>query len=319
MTSERHRFSKRVRWTFAALLSITVIGGIVLPSFITRMGANPRKGPVPLRHAFNTIGDDLGSWSRAVGRDGKPMPDSVFGMETIEALGTDLYLDRLLSDGDRQINVSVVYKTGMIDHVYMVPERCWDANVMRKSIGPKVVDLDLDFDGVTTTGSPVNPATGDPYPVVEVLELGRPVPVHLPVGTPEMTITQFDTDRRNPQKKQLAGYFFIVDGRLTSDVRDAAWNYPGYSCKVQLSYLGTRQDGEGSDAVFAEFVEVVEDLLPSLLPEIMHCLPDSPGIEGSAGLVKPVGAPPVEATRSQKTNRASLLGPDKRKHILMKW
>ena len=173
---------------------------------------------------------------------------------------------------------------------------------MRKSIGPVVVDLDLDLDGVTTAGSPMNPVTGDPYPVVE--ELGRPVPVHLPVGMPEMTITQFDVNSRNPQNKRIGGYFFIVDGRLTPNRKELA-NKDGYVCKVQLEYSGTRQDGEGSYAVFAEFVEIAEDLLPSLLPEIMRCLPDSPGIEGSAGPVESVGAPPVEATRPQNTNPRS--------------
>ena len=303
MNHEPLRFSKRVRWTFAALLSITVIGVIV--PIITRVDASLRQGPVPLRHAFGTIGDDLGSWSRAVGHDGQPRPDCIFGVEMIEALGTDLYLDRFLSDGDRQINVHVAYYTGMIDTVPHVPEQSWAGAGISISIKPQVVDLDLDFDGVTIAGSPVNPATGDPYPVVEVLELGRPVPVHLPVGTPEMTITQFDADSKNPQKKQLGGYFFIVDGRLTSDVPDAARGYPGYSCKVQLTYSATRQDGEGSYAVFDEFVEIAEDLLPSLLPEIMRCLPDSPGIEGSAGPVESVGAPPVEATRPQNTNPRS--------------
>ena len=102
MNREPLRFSKRVRWPYVALLSITLIGAIVLLSFITRVDASLRQGPVPLRHAFGTIGDDLGSWSRAVGHDGQPRPDAIFGFEMIEALGTDLYLDRLLSDGDRQ-------------------------------------------------------------------------------------------------------------------------------------------------------------------------------------------------------------------------
>ena len=69
MTRERLRFSKRVRWAYVALLSITVIGVIV--PIITRVDASLRQGPVPLRHAFGTIGDDLGSWSRAVGHDGQ--------------------------------------------------------------------------------------------------------------------------------------------------------------------------------------------------------------------------------------------------------
>ena len=297
MNQDRLRFRWRAPLALVALLSMLVIISFAVRhviggnAFVVEVKEQLESGGAPLRHAFGTIGDDLGSWSRAVGHDGKPRPDAVFREQTIEALGTDLYLDRLLSDGDRQINVHVAYYTGMIDTVPHVPERSWDGAGISKSIGPQVVDLDLEFDGVTIAGSPVNPATGDPYPVVEVLELGRPVPVHLPVGTPEMMITQFDTDSRNPAGKQVAGYFFIVDGRLTPNRKELA-KKDRYFCKVQLAYSGTRQDGEGSYAVFAEFVEIAEDLLPSLLPEIMHCLPDSPGIEGSAG--------PVEATRPQR-------------------
>jgi len=288
---------------FVALLSMLVITAFAV-RHVTRGNALLEQ-VVPLRHAFGTIGDDLGSWNRAVGRDGKPTPDVVHSEEiaTIGCLGTNIYLDRYLADGDRRIKVLVTYHTVEDQSSFCVPEKCWDASGMRKSIGPQVVDLDLDFDAVTTAGSPVNPVTGDPYPVVEVLELGRPVPVHLPVGTPEMTITQFDVNR-DRSEKLVGGYFFIVDGRLTPNRRELA-KKDRYFCKVQLEYSGTWQDGEGSYAVFAEFVEIAEDLLPSLLPEIMHCLPDSPGIEGSAGPVESVGAPPVEAIRPQKTNPRS--------------
>ena len=53
--------------------------------------------------SFFRSGTPLGPWDRAIGKDGKPKPDSIFGMEMIEGLGTDLYLDRLLSDGDRDV------------------------------------------------------------------------------------------------------------------------------------------------------------------------------------------------------------------------
>lgn len=305
MKRHRIRFRRRVRWAYVALISITVIGAIVLPTITTRVDASLRKGPVPIRHAFGTIRDDMGSWSRAVDWDGKPRPDAIYGVEMNECLGTNVYLDRCLADGDRRIRVLVTYHSGdERSSTPCIPERCWNAAGLRKSIGPEVVALDLEFDGVTAAGSPVNPATDDPYPVVEVLELGRPVPVHLPVGTPEMTITQFDADSRNSQKKQIGGYLFIIDGRLTSDLQDLK-GYHGYCCKVQLEYSGTQRGGEGSYAVFAEFVEIAEDLLPRLLPEIMHCLPESPGIEGSAGPVESVGASPVEATRHQNTNPRS--------------
>ena len=93
MKGHRLRFRRRARWAHVALISTTVIGGIVLPTITTRAAASLRHEPLPLRHAFGTIGDDLGSWSRAIGRDGKPGPDSILGAEMTECLGTDLCLD----------------------------------------------------------------------------------------------------------------------------------------------------------------------------------------------------------------------------------
>ena len=310
MNQDRLRFRWRAPLALVALLSMLVIISFAVRhviggnAFVVEVKEQLESGGVPLRHAFGTIGDDLGSWSRAVGHDGQPMSDMVYSQElaTTGCLGTNIYLDRYLADGDRRIKVLVTYHAVGDQSSFCVPEQCWNSSGMRKSIGPQVVDFDLDLDAVTTAGSPVNPVTGDPYPVVEVLELGRPVPVHLPVGTPEMTITQFDVN--GERRKLVGGYFFIVDGRLTPNRKELATK-DGYFCKVQIEYSGTRQDGEGSYAVFAEFVEIAEDLLPSLLPEIMRCLPDSPGIEGSAGPVESVGAPPVEATRPQNTNPRS--------------
>ena len=40
------------------------------------------------------------------------------------------------------------------------------------------------------------------------------------------------------------------------------------------------RSGEDDEAVLAEFVGIAEDLLPTLIPEVMNCLPDWPTIEG---------------------------------------
>lgn len=271
-----------------ALISILVIGAVTIPIAIAQLEIYLRKESVPLRRTLNTIDDDLGPWDRAIGEDGKPRQDTIFGMEMIEGLGTDLYLDRYLADGDRRINVHVAYYTGMIDDVPHVPERCWDANGLTQSISPRIVDLDIEVEGATLDGSPVNRATGEPYPRVDVLNLGRPVPVHLPVGDAQMTVTQFDIDDKNPRRKQVGGYFFIANGRMApsaGDVRMMAFDPSekyAYYCKIQLTYVGSIQSGEPDDAVVDEFIDIAEDLIPRLLPEVMNCLPDWPSIETDA-------------------------------------
>ena len=115
------RFRSNVRVAYVSLLSILVIGAVTIPIAIAQLEIYLRKESVPLRRTLNTIDDDLGPWDRAIGKDGKPKQDSIFGAEMIEGLGTDLYLDRFLANGDIQINVHVAYYTGMIDDVPHVP------------------------------------------------------------------------------------------------------------------------------------------------------------------------------------------------------
>ena len=43
--------------------------------------------------------------------------------------------------------------------------------------------------------------------------------------------------------------------------------------------MSSLRNGDDSDAVVQEFLEIAEDLLPELLPEVMKCLPDWPEIE----------------------------------------
>ena len=279
------RFRSNVRSAYTAILSILVIGAFTIPIAISQLEIYLRKESVPLRRTLNTIDDDLGPWDRAIGKDGEPKPDSIFGMEMIEGLGTDLYLDRLLANGDRQINVHVAYYTGMIDDVPHVPERCWDANGMTQSMSPQIYDLDLVIEGATVEDSPLNRATGEPYPRVDVVNLGKPVPVHLPIGDAKMTVTQFDPDSKKPRFKQVGGYFFIANGRMAPSARDVRMmafdpsEKYAYYCKIQLSYLTTIQSGDSDDAAVEEFLEIAEDLIPRLLPEVMNCLPDWPSIE----------------------------------------
>ena len=279
------RFETSVRRVYVALLSILLIGAVTIPLVIAQLEIYLRKESVPLRRTLNSIDDDLGSWDRVRDGEGNPREDTLFGEEMIEGLGTNLYLDRYVTDGRHQVNVHVAYYTGMIDDVPHVPERCWDANGLTQSMSPRVIDLDLRFEGLRTEGTPVNQATGEPYSTVTVMNLGEEFPVHLPVGDARMTVTQFDPNDQKPRLKQVGGYFFVANGRMApgaKDVRlmafDPSEKY-AYYCKIQLTYVGTVDSGEEDDAVVEEFIDIAEDLLPRLLPEVMKCLPDWPEIE----------------------------------------
>ena len=279
------RFQSNIRFAYTALLSILVIGAVTIPVAIAQLEIYLRKEPVPLRRTLNAIDDKLGPWNRAMGKDGEPRADTIFGIEMIEGLGTELYLDRYLANGDSSINVHVAYYTGMIDDVPHVPERCWDANGLKQSMSPRVVTLDFEVDGATTEGSPINKATGEPYPRVDVINLGKPFPVHLPIGEPRMTVTQFDPSDKNPRLKQVGGYFFIANGRMAPSARDVRMmafdpsEKYAYYCKIQLTYVTTIKSGDSEDAAVEEFIDIAEDLVPRLLPEVMNCLPDWPSVE----------------------------------------
>jgi len=46
-----------------------------------------------------------------------------------------------------------------------------------------------------------------------------------------------------------------------------------YYCKVQFSYQSKITD-RSQETLVPEFLEIVEDVLPSLIPELVQCLPD---------------------------------------------
>ena len=282
-------FRSDVKYAYGSILLILLVGVISIPVMIARLEIYLQKEPVELAENLSTISVPIGSWSRARGSDGEPVADTAFGAEMIEGLGTDTYLDRTYQSGSRQIHVHVAYYTDQIDDVPHVPERCWDAAGLDQSMPATTFDLDLNFnEAILDESSFVNGATGRPYRRLERTNaIGDPMIIHLPIGEAQMTITEFQTNPKNPRVRQVGGYFFLANGRLApsaKDVRLLAFDPRekyAYYCKLQLTYRGTVQSGEADDAVVSEFVEIAEDILPDLIPEVMRCLPDWPAIEKS--------------------------------------
>jgi hypothetical protein len=284
------RFQRSVVAAFLALLVIFGIGVATIPLVIAQLEIYLRKEAVPLAADLSTVPVPLGSWSRARDSEGQPIKDGIFGVEMIESLGTDKYLDRKYESDGELLIVHVAYYTGMIDDVPHVPERCWDAAGLSQSMVATVFDLAVDYPAATTEGSPINGATGKPYPRIESIDaVGNVVPIHLPVGDADgvvrMTVTEFENARGDPSSRQVGGYFFIANGRIAPSARDVRFmafdpsEKYAYYCKVQLSYLGRLVAGEPDDAVVKRFIEAAEDMLPRLIPEVMKCLPDWPSVE----------------------------------------
>ena len=284
------RFHSSIRSAFIALIAVFGIGVIAIPVVIAQLEIYLRKEAVPLVATLSSIPVPLGSWSRAKDEKGNEIKDGVFGAEMIESLGTEQYLDRRYESDGRTVVVHVAYYTGMIDDVPHVPERCWDAAGLDQTMPPRIVEIPVEYRGATTDDSPLNEATGRPYPRIDTTDaVGNPVAIHLPIGKQAgvvpMTVTEFQNRPNDPSSRQVGGYFFIANGRAApgaGDVRllafDPSEKY-AYYCKVQLSYVDRVATGESDDAAVTRFVEIAEDILPRLIPQVMKCLPDWPSVE----------------------------------------
>ena len=262
-----------VRVAYAVALGLLVLSALGFRAGVAALDLYLKKEPVPLRRALSTVPPQLGRWKQ-VG------PDGVFSAEIIESLGTTQYLDRNYAiDGDPSkgaLSLHVAYYTGMIDTVPHVPERCWGAAGMVMAEQPREVALGIDVESWKCADGPVS-ASGEPYPATTVSDpvTRRPDTVHMPLGTYDASVTEFE-DRRDPARRQVGGYFFVANGRTTPSayvVRTYAFdlgNRYAYYCKVQVSGIfpaATSQE---------DWSERAGDLLTHAMPHIMRCLPDWP-------------------------------------------
>lgn len=241
-----------------------------------------RKEPVELRRHFDNMPERLDGWV-SVGKFDK------LGAEMVEALGTDVYLDRryvMVIDGEKNpdewVLLHLAYYTGMIDPVPHVPDRCMVAGGFNADTLPRNIPMDLDREGWRIDDGPPNRATGEPYRVVDRRDpvTGRTSEVRLPVGDFALRTTEFSDDDQ-PGTRIFAGYFFIANGRVAvtpGQVKELAFRpseRTAYYCKVQVLAQGDRGLDETT------FVERSEAFLSDLLPELMHCLPDWAEVEAA--------------------------------------
>jgi hypothetical protein len=275
------RFSRAVIPAYLLVCGVLIAGAVGFASAVHRLNYYLIKEPVELRLPLDTVPTTLGRWQR-IGYDQR------FSDTLVEELGTRQYLDRTYAlDGDPTLGViqlHLAYYTGTIDDVPHIPERCWDVNGLERTVAPIQVPLSLDRSRLIERSGVVNRATGIEYAIAEVADpvTGRRTTVHMPIGDPVMTVTEFQ-DPKRPKHRMLGGYFFIANGRITPSaygVRALAFERSerfAYYLKVQLNVGGVLRDAE--DSLMPRFVESAEDLLGHLLPHLMRRLPDWPTYE----------------------------------------
>jgi hypothetical protein len=276
------RFDARCSLAYLAVCATLAGSALGFRAAIEGLNVHLRKLPVPLRESLDSVPAVLGEWER-VGEDVR------YGADIETELGTKQYLLRTYErpgpEGRQRAQLHVAYYTGLIDTVPHVPERCWGAAGMIMTEQPHEVRLDVDGSSWGTSER-VNAATGSAYPTTVVRDpvTRREQTVHMPLGTWDASVTEFQ-EERDTRHRVLGGYFFVANGRLTSSpyqVRNLAFDLTdryAYYCKVQCTIVLPTESA--TDEAFAA---MAGDLIGRAMPDIMRCLPDWPAWEsGAAG------------------------------------
>jgi hypothetical protein len=277
------RVRRSVAVAYAVACAMLLLGGAGFRVAVDRLNIFVVKKPVELRGALDTIPPTLGRWSR-VGEDSR------FSAALVEELGTRQYLDRIYAlGGDPSAgiaNLHIAYYTGAIDDVPHIPERCWDAAGMRMSRPPQRMPLAIDREAWELEPERINRATGEAYRRIAVRHpvTGLQERVYMPIGEPEITVTEFQPPLQ-PDRRQMGGYFFIANGRWTASafgVRSLAFSLTdkhAYYCKVQVTVPDLAADGpEGLE----RFQSIASELVSELMPHLMKRLPQWPEYEQDA-------------------------------------
>lgn len=269
-------FDRQAKAAFVVLCISLLVCGIGFRAAIAYLNITLKKEPVQLREHFASIPRTLGSW-KAVGND------VVLSAETVEELGTKIYLDRRYTHGDSGefFDFHLAYYTGMIDAMPHVPDRCMQVHGMEQRAA-EPTNIPLNFDASVWPVDPVlrHKVLDVPYPTTMFAHhvTGRPVRVHLPIGNYVVRTIEF-SDPKNPTSRVWAGYFFIANGRTTPvpwGVKQLAFEpreKHAYYCKVQFVMYGDE------NLELEAFVDAVSDFTFHLLPRLMQCLPDWAEVE----------------------------------------
>jgi hypothetical protein len=270
-------FDRHAKLALIILCLTLAGGGLAFRAAVGALNAYLSKLPVPLRHPLNDVSRTLGRW-QAVGTD------RVAQQAELDELGTTEFFTRNYAvDGDVEkaaIWVHAAFYTGMIDAVPHVPERCDDVHGWQPVDAPRNYDLDVDRSTWSIDEQHTHRGAGAPYPVVEHRHpvTGRAMTIRMPVGDIQFRVTEFRWPN-DPSRRKFAGYLFVANGETTpmpEAVRLKAFDLSSrhaYFCKIQLSMQA------GRETSLEDFLALAGELMESLLPEVMRCLPDWSEVE----------------------------------------
>ncbi len=252
------------------LLCVALAGSTVgFRVAVQQFNISIRKERVEMRDTFDTLPLSLGEWT------GTRSPK--LSVEVVEELGTSSYFDgEFRKDGSSPVRLGVhlAYYTGFIDAVPHVPDRCLVAGGFNVLEMPTNLDLPLSLDFW-----PISPDDSELHQIeLRNQVTGQPMRIHLPRGEMQLRTSVY-SDSKRPDLRLIAGYFFIANGEMTpgpEGVKRLAFarrQKYAYYCKVQF-HMATAKTYD-----LDLFQREVADLLQSMLPEIMRCLPDWPEVQ----------------------------------------
>ena len=269
-SSNRFRFSGSITRGFAIAIVILSISAIGLQIAVSSLNVYLHKEPVFPRKDFSVLPTTFNNWEQ-IGDDIR------IDAAGVEALGTNLYLNRAYSNVNPTISpllLHIAYYTGQVDAVPHVPDRCMVAGgYVPLTAEPR--NLSLDIDQNNWEEDPTATLDGVPYPIVKYVNTmtGDIEVIRLPFGDFELRTTEFSHPSLGDDHV-FAGYFFVANGKTTSypeRIRLLAFDRSAkhaYYCKIQFTIRG--------DSAFTvdHFNHTVADFISGMLPEIMKCLPD---------------------------------------------
>ena len=270
-------FDRNVKPAFIAAVATLLVCGVGFRFAVRQAQAFLAKAPVALRNPLTAIPKRLSLWE-AGGQD------KTLTVELEQELGTRQYLDRAyVRTVGRQrqvVMVHVAYYTGLIDAVPHVPDRCLAAAGWVAQGLPQNLPLPLDKSGWVADSEHRNRGTGEQYPLLTFAHhvTGDDVTVRMPVGDFKLRTSEF-LGGEQLDKRIVAGYFFIANGRTTpwpEGVRKFAFDLSteyAYYAKIQFTMFVSE------DSTLEEFAATVADLANEILPELMWCLPDWAEVE----------------------------------------
>ncbi len=273
---EEEPSGKAVRFTgsasagFCISVVLLALSAVVFQFGVYSLNIYLHKNPVYPRKNFSVLPTQLDDWKR----DGDDVRLDAAG---VEALGTELYLNRAYHSADKSlppILLHIAYYTGQVDAVPHVPDRCMVAGGFAP-LTPEPITLSLDIDQSTWIDDPDHSVDGIPYQIFpgQNDRTEQEETIRMPFGDFELRTTEFSHPQLGDDRV-FAGYFFVANGKTTAypeRIRLLAFDRSSqyaYYCKVQFTMRGKH------DFTTEQFVEAISDFTTSMLPSIMKCLPD---------------------------------------------